>query len=47
MTHLSYIVAAYSAAAAVFIVLIGWVVLDGRAQRGKLKRLGGGSRLSL
>jgi heme exporter protein CcmD len=46
MTHLGYIVAAYAAAAAVFIVLIGWVVLDGRAQRRKLQRLGGGSRFS-
>ena len=31
MTHLGYIVAAYAAAATVFVALIGWVVLDGRA----------------
>lgn len=44
MTHLGSIIAAYAAAAGVFVVLTGWVVLDGRRQRRKLDRLGEAGR---
>ena len=39
MTHMPYILAAYLAAALVVGGMIGWVVLDLRAQRRKLERL--------
>jgi heme exporter protein D len=39
MTHLGYIVAAYSAAALVLAAMVLWVVLDLRAQKEKLRRL--------
>ena len=37
--HVSFIVAAYSAAAVVLIALIAWVALDYRAQRRKIAEL--------
>jgi len=37
--HADFIVAAYAVAAAVFVLMIGWVVLDYRAQKLKLAKL--------
>jgi heme exporter protein D len=39
MDHMPFIVGSYSAAAAVIAVLIGWVMLDFRAQRRALAEL--------
>ena len=39
MSHLFYVAAAYGAAAAIVLGLIGWVALDGRARRRELDML--------
>ena len=39
MTHAGYILAAYLITAIVLLGLVGWVVMDLRAQRAKLNRL--------
>ncbi len=39
MDHMPFIVGSYAAAAAVIVVLIGWVMLDFRAQRRALAEL--------
>jgi heme exporter protein D len=41
MTHLGYILAAWLISAAVLLALVGWVALDLRAQKRKLRRLEG------
>jgi heme exporter protein D len=37
--HADFIVAAYAVAAVVLVVMVGWVVLDYRAQKQKLAQL--------
>ena len=39
MTHLGYILAAYTATAVVLIAMAAWVSVDLRAQKEKLRRL--------
>ena len=39
MTHAGYILAAYLITAVVLLALVGWVALDLRAQKAKLRRL--------
>lgn len=39
MTHAGYILAAYLITAIVLLALVGWVALDLRAQKAKLRRL--------
>jgi heme exporter protein D len=37
--HAAFILAAYALSAAILVVLVGWVLLDGRAQRRRMAEL--------